>query len=77
MPPTEQDTLTARKIDMTTPNHRPLFPQRTLLILIAAIAAGLIFGGIMFAAYGNPWVAVGAGLTAFGAVLTKLPGLVE
>jgi hypothetical protein len=63
---------------MSTPNHRPpLFPQRTLLILIAAIASGLVFGAVTFAAYGNPWAAVAAGLSAFFAVLATLPGLVE
>jgi hypothetical protein len=55
----------------------PLFTQRALLILTLAILAGLVFGAVTFAASGNPWAGVGAGLTAFGAALAGLPRLVE
>jgi hypothetical protein len=62
---------------MTSHNTPPLLTQRTAIIFIAAIFAGLTFGCCTFMAYGNAWAGVVAGLTAFGATVAGLHRLLE
>ncbi|HEX6347360.1 hypothetical protein [Umezawaea sp.] len=47
-------------------NSTPPFTQRLALLLVAAVLCALVTGSVAFLAFGNPWVAVLAGLTALG-----------
>ena len=63
---------------MTTQrNPPPLLTQRSAIVLVVAVLVGVIFGCCTFMAYANPWTAVIAGLTAFGATAAGLHSLLE
>jgi hypothetical protein len=47
-------------------NSTPPVPQRLALLVVAAVLCALVMGAVTFFAFGNPWLAVLAGLTALG-----------
>lgn len=58
------------------PTPPPLFTQRTALILVAGLLAGLIFGACGALSM-SPATAVMSGLAAFGATVAGLHQLLE
>jgi hypothetical protein len=57
-------------------NPRPLLPQRTVLVLLAAAFVGVIVGVLTFLSAGNVAASLLAGLTGFGASTLGLHTLI-